>query len=153
MSEPQSASEQPDDPYVVSFELILAAGTAKSKAMEAVELAREGRLNAARQALARADDDFRQAHDIQFALLQREAGREHVDVDIVLVHANDHLTMALMAKENAEILIELYSRIHALEARLPSTTVSSPPPTTPADQTTATDTNTNTPHKYEGELK
>ncbi|RAX20118.1 PTS cellobiose transporter subunit IIA [Actinomyces sp. Z5] len=143
MSEPQSVSEQPDDPYAVSFELILAAGTAKSKAMEAVELAREGQLDAARQALTRADDDFRQAHDIQFALLQREAGQDHVDVDIVLVHANDHLTMALMAKENAEMLIELYSRIHRLEARLPPSAPSTSS-TASADQTTATDTNTNT---------
>lgn len=144
MNEPQPVSEQPDDPYAVSFELILAAGTAKSKAMEAVELAREGHLDAARQALARADEDFRQAHDIQFALLQREAGQDHVDVDIVLVHANDHLTMALMAKENAEMLIELYSRIHDLEARLPPPAAPDTTPAAPADQTTATDTTKNT---------
>ncbi|PHP51727.1 PTS lactose/cellobiose transporter subunit IIA [Actinomyces ruminis] len=144
MSEPQPATGQPDDPYAVSFELILAAGTAKSKAMEAVELAREGHLDAARQALARADDDFRQAHDIQFALLQREAGQDHVDVDIVLVHANDHLTMALMAKENAEMLIELYSRIHELEARVSPSAAPAATSTAPVDQTSTTDTNTNT---------
>ncbi|WP_103063461.1 PTS lactose/cellobiose transporter subunit IIA [Actinomyces qiguomingii] len=142
MSEPQSAREPADDPYAVSFELILAAGTAKSKAMEAVELAREGQLDAARQALARADDDFRQAHDIQFALLQKEAGQDHVDVDIVLVHANDHLTMALMAKENAEMLIELYSRIHKLEARFRPSDGPAASPTAPADPTTVTNTNT-----------
>ena len=144
MSEQQAGADNPDDPYAVSFELILAAGTAKSKAVEAVELARDGRLDAARQALVRADDDFRRAHDIQFALLQREAGQDHVDVDIVLVHANDHLTMALMAKENAEMLIEVYSRIHELEARLPPAAASRTNPTAPAEQTTATDTDTNT---------
>ena len=146
--EPSSHEDAPDDPYAVAFELILAAGSARSTAMEAIEAARDGDTDRARSLLRQADVEFSQAHDIQFGLLQQEARQEGpVELNIILVHAQDHLTMALKTRDNAEELIEVYSRLHTLAAlvRAPTapaspaepdpaeraaTSPSQPPPTT-----------------------
>lgn len=104
-----------DDPYATAFSLIVAAGSAKSKSMEAIDAAREGRFDEARALLKEADNGFREAHGIQFGLIQQEAKGKKVDVNIILVHAQDHLTMALMAKDNAEETICIYEAIADLK--------------------------------------
>lgn len=45
---------------------------------------------------------------MQFELTQAEANGNEVDINIILIHAEDHLTMAIMASDFAERFIELY---------------------------------------------
>ena len=45
---------------------------------------------------------------MQFELTQAEANGNTVDINIILIHAEDHLTMAIMASDFAERFIELY---------------------------------------------
>lgn len=100
-----------EDPYGVAFGLIATAGNSKGKAFEAIEAAREHRFDDARQLIAESDDEFKGAHKLQFSLLQQEAKNQPVDVNIILVHAQDHLTMAMVARDLAEELVEVYTQI------------------------------------------
>lgn len=111
-----------EDPYKAAFGLILAAGNAKSKAFEALEAAREYRFDDAEEFLKEADVEFRSAHDMQFDMLRAEAKGNPVALNIVLVHALDHLTMALMAKDNANEFIEVYKQIADLKTTLNNNT-------------------------------
>ena len=48
-------------------------------------------------------------------MIQEEANGSPVEVNIILVHAQDHLTMAMMARDNAEEFIHLYRVIKELK--------------------------------------
>lgn len=104
-----------EEKYNVAFELIMNAGNAKSKAMMAVEAAREFDFEEAEKYLKEAEADMRKAHSAQFDLIQEEANGRPVEVNIILVHAQDHLTMAIMARDNAEEFVRLYKMMKELK--------------------------------------
>lgn len=104
-----------DEKYTAAFELIMNAGNAKSKALMAIEAARDFDFEEAEKCLKEAEVDMRKAHQAQFDMIQDEANGKPVAVHIILVHAQDHLTMAMMARDNAEEFINLYKMIKELK--------------------------------------
>lgn len=101
--------------YDMAFQLIVSAGNAKSKAMLAVKAAREFRFEEAEELLKVAKREFADSHHIQTELLKAEAeGKEHT-VPLVMIHAQDHLTMAMMAQENANEFLSLYQTLYELK--------------------------------------
>lgn len=100
-----------EERYLVAFQLIAQAGDAKSEAMRAVKAAREGSFEEAETLLKSASEKNGQAHNLQFDMVQQEVSGSPVDVNIILVHAQDHLTMAQMMCEMAEEMIEVYKKI------------------------------------------
>ncbi|WP_211772932.1 PTS lactose/cellobiose transporter subunit IIA [Lentibacillus halodurans] len=100
---------------MLSFNIILHAGNARSNAMEAIKLAKEFKFDEARNKISEADNEFTEAHHIQTELLQDEAeGKQH-EVNVILVHAQDHLMTAMTVKDLANEMIEIYERIERLE--------------------------------------
>lgn len=100
----------PED-YESSFTMISYAGNAKSSAMMAIRAAREGDIDKARELLAAADVDLHAAHQTQTDMLTEEARGHPVKVHIILVHAQDHLTGAMLVRDLAEEFVQLYSRL------------------------------------------
>lgn len=107
------AANPKDKGYEDAFKLIAAAGNAKSQAMMAIREAREGNFEEARKLLVLADEDLHSAHRAQTKLLTEEARGNTIDVNIILVHAQDHLTGAMLVRDLAEEFIELYSILAA----------------------------------------
>ena len=103
-----------DGRYMDSFQIIAYAGDAKSLAHMAVEAARKFDFIAAKERLEEAELEMRKAHQLQISMIQKEAQGEHLSVDIILVHAQDHLAMAMMAKESADELVMVYQILHNL---------------------------------------
>ncbi|MDO4594288.1 MAG: PTS lactose/cellobiose transporter subunit IIA [Tissierellia bacterium] len=97
--------------YEMAFQIITVAGTARSLAMEARKYAREAKFEQAKQALKQAKDEYIKSHQIQTDMLTKEASGEKNDVNIILVHAQDHLTMASMSIEDTKEFINLYELI------------------------------------------
>lgn len=104
--------------YEAAFQTIAAAGEARSEAAAAVLSAKEGDEAGAREHLKRADEYILTAHNLQTDMITEEARGNPVEVNIILVHAQDHLTMAMMAIDHAEEIIEIYSRLRELERRV-----------------------------------
>lgn len=100
-----------DEDYGIAFQLIAQAGNAKSSALLAIRAAREGDFGRATELLAAADADILAAHKLQTGLIQQEASGEPVPVNIILVHAQDHLTSATLAKDFATEIVELHARL------------------------------------------
>ena len=100
-----------DELYETAFNLILSAGNAKSNAMLAIKAAREFRFEEAENLIAQAKEEFANAHHIQTDLIQGEARGENGEVNLIMVHAQDHLTMAMMACDNAQEFLSLYRMI------------------------------------------
>ena len=93
---------------MVSFQLVAAAGEAPSLAFEALEKAKAGDFDAAAKLMKQSKDAGIKAHHIQTQLLSTEAAGEHLSVDVLLVHAQDHLMCSMLAQELVQELICLY---------------------------------------------
>lgn len=94
-----------------AFELILHAGNSRSASMMAIEAAREYDFEEAERLAKEADKELLEAHDIQTSLIQAEAGGENIEMNIIMVHAQDHLTMAMTELEHMKEFIHIYQLI------------------------------------------
>lgn len=104
-----------DEKYEKSFQLIAAAGESKSNSMMAIDAAREGDFEKAEKLLEEAEKTLKMAHGFQLEMIKEEASGNHVEVNIILIHAQDHLTMAILSKERAEETIKMYKIILSLK--------------------------------------
>lgn len=90
------------------FEMISAAGAARSCFIEAMQSAREGDFEAAAAQIKDGKDFQIQAHQIHHELLTKEANGQKADVDLLLVHAEDQLMSAETFGILADEWVELY---------------------------------------------
>ena len=88
--------------------IIAGAGDAKSYAMEAMQFAREGKFEEASQCIKNAKDALRPTHEIQTQLIRSEMGGDRAEISLLMVHAQDHLMSAVLVRELAEEIINLY---------------------------------------------
>lgn len=99
--------------YEVAFRIIAVAGNAKSNAMIAIREARQGNHAAAEAALKEADKGLGEAHEAQTELLTAEARGNPVELNIILIHAQDHLAGAILTRDLAGEFLELYQMLRA----------------------------------------
>jgi PTS system cellobiose-specific IIA component len=92
----------------IIFEIIGCAGAAKSLVFEAIGEAREGNFNESERLLSEAKKELLKAHDVQNNLIFQEANGNEIPVKLLLVHAEDHLMAAILAKDLGEEMINLY---------------------------------------------
>lgn len=104
-----------DSKYENAMRIIMHAGTARSCALKASKAAAKGDFETAEQQVKEAQNEMHEAHKVQFDLVHAEANGNIVDLNIVLVHAQDHLTMAILSIDNAERLLDVYRRLDAIE--------------------------------------
>lgn len=97
-----------DTRYQLAFQIILHAGNSKSKSMMAMSKARAGEIEEATKLVVQANEDLNEAHLIQTALSQAEILGEPVDMNIIMVHAQDHLGMAIVMSEVANEILHIY---------------------------------------------
>ncbi len=106
-----------ENKYEVSFELILNAGNSKSKSLMAIECAREFNFEEAEKLVKEAADDLKSAHKSQTELIQGEARGEKQEINVILIHAQDHLTTAMIMLEQAKEFINVYKILNELKER------------------------------------
>lgn len=94
------------------FQIILYGGNARSSSMEAIGFAKQGDFAAARNALEQAANEFQQAHQIQTALIQKEAAGEKTEATLLMIHAQDHLMNAITVRDLAAEFVDLYETIY-----------------------------------------
>ena len=104
--------QEVDQEYEQAFQIIAYAGDGKSDAMRAIMAAREGNFDEAARFLKSADDKIKMAHEVQFQWIQEEAGGNAVAVNVISIHAQDHLTMALVVRDLAEQMVSILQENH-----------------------------------------
>lgn len=97
-----------EEKYADALQIILHAGNAKSSALMAIDAAHDGDFEKASAHMEDARVEMHEAHEYQFNLIKEEAAGNSIELNIILVHAQDHLTMAILASELAERFVELY---------------------------------------------
>ena len=101
----------------VAMGLIAGAGDSRSYCMEAIDSARDGEFDEARELITKAVGAMVETHEIQTDLIRAEMEGRGEAVSLLMVHAQDHLNLALVMRDIAEEFITLYERISRLEVK------------------------------------
>lgn len=99
-----------DDIETIAMNLISHAGMARSLAFQALDEAKKGNFGKADELMAESDKEQLEAHEVQTAALTREARGEKMDLCLLMVHAQDHLMISMLAGELIKEMIELYRK-------------------------------------------
>ncbi|MBS5820355.1 MAG: PTS lactose/cellobiose transporter subunit IIA [Enterococcus gilvus] len=93
--------------------LIIHGGNAKSNAMEAIQEAKDGEFQLADEKIKQAEESLVEAHHSQTGLLTKEAQGEHLDLNLLTVHSQDHLMTSIAFTDLAKEIIDVYRKIGA----------------------------------------
>ncbi|WP_074413255.1 PTS cellobiose transporter subunit IIA [Streptococcus suis] len=96
---------------MAAFGIILSSGNARSVIHEAFAAMREGDYDKAEELLEAANADMLEAHHSQTDLLQEYASGTEVKVEIIMVHAQDHLMTTMTLREVALEMLALYRKV------------------------------------------
>ncbi|MDI9220694.1 PTS lactose/cellobiose transporter subunit IIA [Pantoea sp. EA-12] len=95
------------------MELIIQAGEARSCSMEALRAARKQDWARADAMLTDATAAAKAAHRIQTELIGADEGCGKIPVNLIMVHAQDHLMNAMLCRELSEEIIQLRRELAA----------------------------------------
>ncbi len=101
----------PEEVQGVAFQIILESGDARSMIHEAFEMMRESKFEDADTKLTEAKEAVVRAHGAQTDLLQKYAGGTAIDMDIIMVHSQDHLMTTMTLREVAAEMLHLYKQV------------------------------------------
>ncbi len=96
---------------LISFQIISAVGTARSMYIEAIQLAKEGKIAEAREQIVEGEKVFTEGHHAHAQLIQQEANGDKVEFQLLLMHAEDQLMSAEGFKIIATEFIDVYERM------------------------------------------
>ena len=94
--------------------LIMYGGEAKSNAFEAIQKAKKGCFEEAREKLKAADEALVLAHKSQTEMLTQEAQGEKIELSLLMVHAQDHLMTSLTFIDLAKEVVAVYERLNQM---------------------------------------
>ncbi|MDK9861264.1 PTS lactose/cellobiose transporter subunit IIA [Staphylococcus equorum] len=97
----------------IAFQIILLAGNGRSSAMEAIQYVKENDFESAKEKMKEAEQEINKAHNFQTSLLQEEAQGKDYQLNLILIHSQDHLMNALTIKDMANEIIDIYQEIKA----------------------------------------
>ena len=97
---------------VAAFEIILHSGSARSEIHEAFTKMREGSFDDAESKLNQSNEIILEAHHAQTKLLQESASGVEIKIEIIMVHAQDHLMTTMTLLEVAKEMLALYKKVN-----------------------------------------
>lgn len=101
-----------DEQEQVIINLIVNAGSARSSAIEAIQYAKVGELGKADESLNTAKEAVNEAHHAQTEMIQAEIRGEKAPLNLLMVHAQDHLMCGLVVIDLAQEFIDVYKKLY-----------------------------------------
>ncbi len=95
------------------MELIINAGESRSCAMQALYAAKAGNWDEVDGLLEESTAASKRAHTVQTALIGMDQGTGNVPVNLIMVHAQDHIMTSMLARELIEELIAVHRKLQA----------------------------------------
>lgn len=96
---------------LICFKIISYVGSARSHFIEAIQEAKNGNIELARNMVVIGNEELVQGHHSHFELLKLEANGEKIEFQLLLVHAEDQLMSAEAFEIICREFIDLYERI------------------------------------------
>lgn len=100
-----------DEIQNVAFTIILHSGNSRTLIHEGFGLMRNKEFDKAEEKLDEANNELTAAHQSQTSLMQKYTSGEDVNIDIIMVHAQDHLMTTVTLREVALEMLHLYKNI------------------------------------------
>lgn len=107
-----------EETQVIAFTIIFHSGSARTEIHNAFKAMRAGDFETAQQLLEVANEEILKAHQSQTELLQSYASGTSFDMEIIMVHAQDHLMTTMTLREVALEMRHLYQQNHAIMKKL-----------------------------------
>lgn len=95
----------------VAFEIISYSGAARTKIHEAFSMMRNNELENVESKLEEANEEILLAHKSQTELLKQYSSGETINMEIIMVHAQDHLMTVMTLKEMALEMLYLHEKV------------------------------------------
>ncbi len=92
---------------LLAFEIISKAGDARSKIFEALNALQDKDESTYANLLIEAEKLLTEAHKLQFNILSRSSGDDPLEMNYLLVHAQDHLMTAMAIKDITSKMIDI----------------------------------------------
>lgn len=97
----------------VITELVVNGGDARGKALAAVKAARENDMETADRLMKECGEALTKAHEFQTTLIQQTiSGETEMATSLIMVHGQDHLMDAMVVRDLAVEMIEMYKLFH-----------------------------------------
>lgn len=103
---------------MVAFQIISFSGMSRAYIHEAMDAMRDGDFALADEKLQAAEDEMVQAHQAQTDLLHAFANGTDILIQIIMVHAQDHLMTTMTLKEVALEMKEMYKQLNDLKGEV-----------------------------------
>ena len=97
---------------MIVINLIVNSGSARSSAIEAIQYAKAGDMAKANESLQQAKESVNEAHHSQTEMIQGEIRGEKTPLNLLMVHAQDHLMTSLVVIDLAQEFIDLYEKVN-----------------------------------------
>lgn len=94
-----------------AFELILHSGNARSLAHEALSLIKIKNKDEANKKLKEAQQELVEAQKLHAQFLRNMANNEEIKIDLLMVHAEDHVSGSQSCLEMTKEIITIYERM------------------------------------------
>ncbi|SJZ52891.1 PTS system, cellobiose-specific IIA component [Cetobacterium ceti] len=91
------------------------AGESRGLSYEALKEAKKGNFEKAEEILEEAKKKMYEAHKIQTELICDEADGKPMKINLLMIHAQDHLMNSILARELVEELIDLHREVKELK--------------------------------------
>lgn len=104
-----------EEDVLVSMQIISSAGEARSLAVLAVDEAKNGNIEKAREMLVQSKEAMHEAHAAQTQLITQEMSGDPVAINVLLIHSQDHLMTTMAYFQSAENTIDLWEVVHSLK--------------------------------------
>ncbi|MBZ2133873.1 PTS lactose/cellobiose transporter subunit IIA [Streptococcus gordonii] len=95
----------------IAMQLIMYGGEAKSCAVEAISAAKQGDFEKAESKLSQAQAALLEAHHTQTDMLTKEAQGERNEINLFMIHGQDHLMTSIAFVDLAKEIIELHQKL------------------------------------------
>lgn len=95
----------------IAMQLIMYGGEAKSCAVEAISAAKQGDFEKAESKLSQAQSALLEAHHAQTDMLTKEAQGERNEINLFMIHGQDHLMTSIAFVDLAKEIIELHQKL------------------------------------------
>lgn len=105
------------DGDLLAFSIIAEAGDAKSSAMEAARAALERDFTKAEASMQQCKEMLSSAHKAQTDMIRKEMAGEKQEVGLLMIHAQDHLTGAILIRDMSGLIIRLCEQLAELEGK------------------------------------
>lgn len=101
----------------IVFGIVSYAGEAKGYAYEALDVSEKGEFKKAKELMEQSNKSILKAHGIQTDLIQKEAAGEYTPINMLFIHAQDHIMTTISEKELITKMIAMNKRLYAIESK------------------------------------